>query len=437
MKIAESSIARAWRQRALKRAPAPAAGERLDLILPMGWPETTEPVQWRWQRRGEVQSGEVHELARLPEAARRVPAHVWTPAAETVLTQVTLPTRSRRKIMQALPYALEDRLVGDPETLHFAWRPEADGGLSVAVTARARVDTWLERLEQAGIRPLALCPATLLVPWALDSWSLAFVGGDVLVRSGAVAGFVCPAAQERVPALLVAAAQEARAQPNPPEALVIFHAPPGLKPEAWSEALGLPVRVEPGSLWDKQTDSAAPLNLMQGQFEPATQVNANLRPYLPALILLGLWLASSLAFDVSDWWRLKRQRAALTAEMTSILKASFPETKTVLDPAAQMQKSVDLLLARRGKGEREMLGLLAKVPGALRGTPRMRLRGLRYTDQSLTLELTWPATATPDAFKAALESAGLRTEVLALTPRANEVDGRLRLQPAAGARSGS
>ena len=54
-----------------------------------------------------------------------------------------------------------------------------------------------------------------------------------------------------------------------------------------------------------------------------------------------------------------------------------------------------------------------------------------YADHSLTLELSWPTSASPDAIKAALEAAGVRAEVLGLTPRAGEVDGRLRLQPVA------
>jgi general secretion pathway protein L len=433
----KSSIARAW----FARAAAPAGGgqgERLDLILPSGWPDSGAPVVWRWQRRaGKAESGETPDLDRLPAEARRVPARVWTPATDTMLTSASLPTRSPRKIMQALPYALEDRLLGDPEALHFAWRPEADGTLSVAVTSRQRVQTWSERLARAGVRPASLCPATLLVPWALDSWALAFIGSEVLVRTGAVSGFVCPAAGDLPPALLVAAAQEAARQPNPPETLAVFQAPAGFSAERWSKALGIPVRRESGSLWEKIPDSAAPLNLLQGQFEQGGSMLEALRPYRVALVLLGLWLASSLAFDVSDWWKLRREHNALRQEMTQILKTSFPETRAVLDPAAQMQKSVEQLLARRGQGERELLPMLAKVATVLRSDPRARLRGLRYADHALTLELTWTAPATPETWKSALEAGGLRTEVLLLTPRANEVDGRLRLTAGAPARSGT
>jgi len=438
MKKPDSSIVRAWFSRDKQPAPGRTPRDRLDLVLPAGWPDSTSPLTWRWQRRGAgPESGETHDLARLPPGAERALTFVWTPAADTMLTSARLPTKSPRKIIQALPYALEDRLLGDPESLHFAWRPEADGSLSVAVTARARLQSWMERLDRAKLRPASLCPSTLLVPWAVDSWSMAFVGNEILVRTGPVSGFVCPVTGDQPPALLAAAAQEAMRQENPPDVLLVFHATSGFPLESWSRALGMPLRKEAGSLWDKLSDPGAPLNLLQGQYEPSSAIGESLRPYRVALILLGLWLVSSLGYDLSDWWKLQREHAAIRQEMNQILTSSFPETRTIIDPATQMQKAVEQLLARRGQGEQELLPMLSKVAAAKRNDSNVRLRSIRYADQSLTVELTWKTPSSPEAWKAALESAGLRAEVLSLTPRTGEVDGRIRLTTARPARSGT
>ena len=478
-KLKLSSISLAWLARAksaMSPAPARAAHERLDLVLPRGWPESASPVVWHWRRRGDKpptamdggrfgllpsrgitpsmegrsagreaippginagadfpQSGQVTDLLQIPETARSARTCVWTPAADTMLTTATLPTRSRRKIMQALPYTLEDRLLGDPDSLHFAYRNETDGSLSVAVTSTARLRVWMDALTQAGIQPAELCPATLLVPWALDCWSLSFAADEVLVRTGAASGFVAPLSQTTPPPLLIAALEEAARGQKTPESLVVFNAPAGFPAEAWSATLMVPVRIEKTSVWDRPEDPRAPLNLLQGQFEPQGRFNSSLRPYLPAAAMLLIWMLGNIAFDLGDWWKLRRQHQEHTREMTALLLSTFPETKTVLDPAAQMQRSIEMLLARTGHRDRDLLPLLAKTATALRADARVRLRGVRYADQSLTLELTWPAQGSPDAIKAALEAAGVRTEVLAMTPRAGSVDGRLRLQPAAGA----
>ena len=459
-KLKKSSVSLAWLTRA-KSAAAPAAtratGDRLDLVLPRGWPDSGSPVFWRWRRRGDTpQSGQVTDLRQVPEAARGAHACVWTPAGDTVLISATLPTRSPRKIVQALPFALEDRLLGDPETLHFAYRVESDGSLSVAVTARDRLRRWEDALAQAGIKPVTLCPATLLVPWALDCWSLAFAEDEVLVRTGNASGFVTPlslrpdSGQAQTapptamdggtevttgavlpPPLLAAALEDAARVQKTPDYLVVFNAPLDFPAESWGAQLKVPVRIEQASVWDKQDDPSAPLNLLQGQFEQKGQISDSLRPYFPAAVMLLIWMLGNIGIDLSDWWKLRRQHQEYTREMTSLLLTSFPETKTVLDPAAQMQRSIDALLARSGKQDRDLLPMLAKTATALRADPRVRLRGLRYAEHSLTLELSWPAAGTPDAVKAALEAGGLRTEMQALTPRAGEVDGRLRLQPAA------
>jgi general secretion pathway protein L len=191
------------------------------------------------------------------------------------------------------------------------------------------------------------------------------------------------------------------------------------------------MRVEKVSIWDKQGEPVAALNLLQGQFELKGQISQSLRPFLSAAAMLLVWLVGNLGVNLSDWWKLRQQHNEYTREMSSLLLGSFPETKTVLDPAAQMQRSIDALLARTGKRDRDLLPMLYKTSTVLRADTRVRLRGLRYADHSLTLELTWPTPSTPDAIRAALEAAGLRAEVQAVTPRAGEVDGRVRLQPAA------
>ncbi|MGB7543014.1 MAG: type II secretion system protein GspL [Burkholderiales bacterium] len=403
---------------------------RLDLMLPRGWPETAAPIEWRWQPlQGAVQHGKTDALHSLPEEARTATVRAWTPPADTLLTGTRLPTRSRRKIMQALPYAIEDLLAGDPESLHFAFRREPDGSLSVAVTARERLRTWSEALGKADIRPKSLCPATLLLPSVPDGWTLAFRGDEVLVRTGEVAGFVCPVSTDAPPPLLRTALREATSHGRAPKCLLVFDAPPDFPAEAWQQTLALAVRVERKSLWAAPDGPEAPLDLLQGEFAQESGIGDRLRPFLPALALLLVWLAGNIAVDVADWWTLRRQHQEQLREMTSILLASFPETRTVLDPAAQMRRALESSNARRGDGD--LLALLDRTAEALRTDPRIRLRGLRYADQVLTLELAWPADASTDAVRTAFERARLHTEILSAAPQAGGINARVRLTPGA------
>lgn len=415
--------------RATMLTPARAStGPRLDVVLPRGFPQSAGKLLWRWQRRGgDTQTGEAMRLSDLPGGATAGPVFVWTPAADTVLTEARLPTTSRAKIAQALPYALEDQLLGDPEQLNFSWRRESDDRLSVAVTSRERLKVWNDAIAQAKLKPKSLCPVTLAVPFALDCWSAAFLGDELLVRRGEVSGLVCPASFDTPPALLIAAIQEAVRRKQAPESLVLFHAPKGLRADAWQSALGVPVRVEKSGMWEAQTEPQAPINLL-GRERAASPISLDaFRPYLVAAVALVVWMIGSIAFDGAEWWRLKREHSKATEEMARLLREAFPETKTVLDPAVQMQRNLEALQAKQGAGNVDFLPLLARTTTVLRASPRVRMRGLRYADRTLTLELTWPTPASPENLRAALEAAGLRAELLAVTPRAGEVDGRVRL----------
>ena len=93
-KLKLSSISIAWLARA-KSAVAPVrahnAQERLDLVLPRGWPESAGAVAWCWRRGDKRESGQVSDLNQLPVTVRGARACVWTPAADTMLTSATLP----------------------------------------------------------------------------------------------------------------------------------------------------------------------------------------------------------------------------------------------------------------------------------------------------------------------------------------------------------
>jgi hypothetical protein len=92
-----------------------------------------------------------------------------------------------------------------------------------------------------------------------------------------------------------------------------------------------------------------------------------------------------------------------------------------------MQKAVDLMLSRRGQDNQGMVPLLAKSANALRADPRIRLRALSYAENSVTLEVTWPAAMTADAARTTFEGVGLRVEVQGTNPKGELVEGKLRV----------
>jgi len=132
--------------------------------------------------------------------------------------------------------------------------------------------------------------------------------------------------------------------------------------------------------------------------------------------------------DAAEWIRLHHDHSVYDTEMRDIFQRSFPEVKTVLDPAAQMQKQLEALQSR-GSGPADLLPLLTRIAPALQTQQgRVKLQGIKYTERSLTLEIALPDFQALEAMKNTLQAANLEVEVLAANGRGNEVEGRLKVQ---------
>ena len=389
-------LSAAWRRR---------GGDRLELWLPRNWP--AEDSELRWRRvapGGAVREGSQRGLEGLAPAEDII---VWTPAAETLLLRARLPTRSSAKIAQALPYALEEQLIEPPESLHFAFAQETDGALAVAVTRRERMESWLAALAAAGLAPTRLAPVTLSLPLADRAWTLSFVDGEIVLRSGVRAGLGGPS-EPRPPAWLHAALAEARSESGAPERILLVDAPADLDSAAWREGLGLPLEaMRP----EEAAVPEAPLDLLQQHYAPRARMAALKRAYVPAAALLAAWLLATLAFDSIEWARLSRAAGAAEEEMRTLLMKSFPETRAILDPAEQMRRGLEDLSARSGiAAPGDMLSLLARAAPAIERESRLRVQGVEYADRALNIRLV-ASEADAESLARTLRARSLDVEV--------------------------
>ena len=408
------------RWRLISAAWRPKGSERLELWLPRDWP--SEDAELRWRRvaaSGAVRQGSQRGLDGLAGAEEVI---VWTPASEALLLQARLPTRSEAKIVQALPYALEEQLIEPPERLHFAFTREADGALAVAVTGRERMDRWLSALAAAGLETTRLAPVTLSLPLVDRAWTLAFAGSEIVLRSGVHSGLGGPM-ESRPPAWLHAALAEARSESRAPERILLVDAPADLDAAAWREALGLP--LEPMRHGDGAVP-AAPLDLLQQRYAPRRRMSALWRGYVPAAGLLAAWLVATLLFDATEWARLSWAARAGEQEMRALLLKSFPDTRAILDPAAQMRRGLETLSAGSGVAVGgDMLALLARVGPAIERESRVRVQSIEYGERALTIRL---AASQADAESFALR---LRAQSLEVESQRGGGETRLRVRAAA------
>lgn len=122
------------------------------------------------------------------------PATLLVPGESVLLLAVDLPLPSRAKRIEALPFAIEDRIADPVDAVHIALGQEiAPGRYLVGVVRHDRMQQWVEDAEAAGLAHAAIVPDALAlsVPEA-DAWHVEPRGGRVLVRNGDGTGFAAP-----------------------------------------------------------------------------------------------------------------------------------------------------------------------------------------------------------------------------------------------------
>ncbi|AWN17303.1 type II secretion system protein GspL [Salinisphaera sp. LB1] len=317
---------------------------------------------------------------------------VLIPGEDVLLTRAPLPpirTASRR--LQAARYALEDRLAGRVEQLHFALAGSADraGGTPVAVIDLDRMTTVCDALDAAGIEATRILPDYMALPApGADHWQLAASGDRVLARTEATAGFACDTdlwpivagALDAPMAATVYAIDAAEAQ----RLLAIDWAGDAESPAlhlvvcADADALVAMLLAEPEAL-------RGGANLRQGAFAPRSQFQSQWRPLMLTGALAAAWLVIAIVARGIETWQLDQRVDALHAQTLAAFHDAFPGVQNINDLRVQAEQGIRQL---RGKGGAGGLFPLVQAVAAVTGqTDDLQVQSMQYRNGKLNLSL--------------------------------------------------
>lgn len=355
---------------------------------------TGAPLPWaRLDATGRVCARGCDRVDRLPVG---LPRQAVVAAEQVLWTRLTLPG-GRALRGPALAYALEERLVDEPEAVHaVAARAGPDGRAAVAVTAR---DWFAAAL--AAVRPVRVLVEPALLPASAEEWHLVWTEAPFLVTGeGAVQLSLDEAEALDLGRLALSHA------PLRPARLIVHGGPdrsPPL-PEQWRDSLG--IAVEAGAIFDwaaaAQASTGQGLNLLQGEFGQGPRWRLDSRAWRPVIgLAVALLLINALGWLAGvglDVWQAERLRASSRA----VFVATFPATRLV-DPALQMRRLVaERRHAAGAATASDFLPLWARAGEVLPAGTRAAVREVRFENGRLILLLP-AAAATPR-----WEDAGLR-----------------------------
>jgi len=391
--------------------------------------DLTGPVTWCVQ--GGLQiltgSGSLEEAARLAKG-RRVMALI--PAGEALVTQVSLPTKNRQRLLQAIPYALETELTQDVELLHFAvGATDAANTTPVVVISRIRIEKWLSTLESQGIEPTGLYLDLLALPLPAEGWSLLDEGDRLQIRSGDYAGFC--ADRENAPELLQIAIRQAGDAAPKRIALYRFEDTMPAMPEG-IEASVVPLdsRESLTALMAKQLQEKPPINLLQGDYKKVDKFTLQWKRWLPAAVLAGVALLLSLTLNILDYYQYRRMSQQLEQRIQQVFRQAFPEIKRIIDPKVQMEQQLKALRGGQMGGAAQFAALFVPSAAVIKSNPETRLESISFRDGQLDLQLTIKELQTLEKLKQAIEEKRLAVEIRAANASGNQVTSHLRISEA-------
>ncbi len=392
------------------------------------WPDELLWLRVGAEGPGVPETGGIEALAAAAAGHRLV---VLAPAEAVLLAQATIPARNRQRVIQALPYALEDRLVQDVELLHFAIGPRApDGALNVAVVERAQIDGWLDRLRRGGLEPEAILPETLATPYEEGAWTVLVDGPVTIVRSGPQSGFAIDS--DNVEALLGQALAEAgEARPG----RLLVHAGEDAA-SAWPQFPGIETRLVPLDedalvLMAHHVDERASINLLQGEYNRREQFGRLYRPWIASAAALGLLVVVHTAMLAWDYMTLSREADRLQQAIEQTYREAFPDATRIVNPRVQMERGLAALGGGAGADAGGFLDMVKRAAPALKNADGVVLQRVNYRDRRLDLALAIGNLQQLDQLKQRLESeSGLEIEIQSASAAGDRVDARIQLRAA-------
>lgn len=340
------------------------------------------------------------------------------PGECVLLTRANVVAKTKQRLRQAVPFALEDRLLDDVSGLHFALGEQEGNAVVVAVADVSNMHAWLAALGDKATNIHAMVPDVLLLPWRTETISVAFDGDRALVRTGANAGFVCDrdnladllsrTASENVGEIRVWGAEEQ----SLPSSLAgrVVHAGDETADDLMGHCKTLPS-----------------VDLMEGNFVSNAGSSDTRRFWRMAVVAAAAWVVLSFGYAVNDYRMLASRSKRLGQEIETVFRETFPQGERMVNPRVQMERALSVRGAD-GAGGGGLLPVLRWLTPVVARTAGLEPVALDYRDGQLDLDLRVTDLPVLDRFLQGLEAEGrYRVELQSAVQNADGVRGIIRV----------
>jgi general secretion pathway protein L len=411
--------------------------EWLLLRLPRGPEEHVSwmPADGRGQPLAAPQSGALAQAAAALDGRRLA---VIVPSSDVLMTEVELPAKSGNvRIQQIVPYALEEQLAADIETLHFALgsRDAGSGRTHVAVVNRALMDRWTAALTAAGLTPELICTGAALVPDNPGHVVVLLEDDTLCVRRAGHAALALPALEIGAGLSAALGAQMAT------EDLIFYVAPEdwqrrGAQVESLrSRCASLRVQLlnfGPLPLLAPRLAAGAPLNLLSGDYAPKRTLGGTWQRWRVAAMLTGALLVLHVGGLSLQLHQQHRAEQSLNEAIGRIARQALPGDPGTGDVRARIEQR----LTGAAGANAGLMPALDALAQAVKGVDGISIESLSFQNRGIDLRLRTRDAEQLDHVDQSLRSSGWHARIISSSVEGSGYEGRIQAS-AADAAGGS
>lgn len=361
------------------------------------------------------------------------------PNNDVVLSTLNIPSKNKKQLLRAVPFALEDALAEDLDDLHFAIQQDgASKDTHVAVINHQRLGLYIALLRLHKITPYFILPQLLAQQIENDSWSV--IQGtnpqnseqtdsiaqdvndlEINVRTQTYSGFSCN--QSLLNLFLVEQFE------NQPAKKIYTNIQQAMFPDELQECEFN--QLDSAVIKYKSAIAGLDLNLLTGYVQQgnASSRAVNWKAWKPALVLAGLLATTWGAILGWQNTQLQQQHKQLDSAINQVFLDTFP-TSRVVDAPQQMKSKLNALQKQTGKTISSPIPLIADIAPLLKKYSDINMKELRYQEGELILMLKVPNLTRLESFKKEAEStAGLNVKIKDSNTTADKVEAKVIISP--------
>lgn len=286
------------------------------------------------------------------------------PGDEVLFCVADIPAKQSRFVLQALPFAVEEQIAQDIESMHLALGRHTPDGYQVAAIDQQQMRRWLALFSGwHHVRLEAIYPDAALLPATTDGWTACLDGDGVMLLSqngewlrmqttnlGLLGATLAVPASEEVIAEIPVTVYGSDTDLEIYQSAIVELS--GGNGRVRLEQKPLEFSTLELLAWAYHQHLCNPVNLCQGAYAVNAGGSNPLRPWKPLLAVASVWFVVQLALNAGMGVYHSQQAEKLQDQAMAVYRAAFPGDRRT--HAGNVRRVLEGQLRVAGSGQQEI-----------------------------------------------------------------------------------